>query len=122
MYEDCAYLQAEVRDVSTIDVECNQVDVVIRVSEGEVNLVGEVIIEGNLETKDNVIRREIELYTGLPLSRERFERSQRGIARLDYWEQVPGGMDGRLRRDQRTSATNRGGKPTSRSATPSART
>jgi outer membrane protein assembly factor BamA len=63
-YENCAYLQAEVRDVSTIDVECNQVDVVIRVAEGEVNLVGAVIIEGNLETTDNVIRREIELYTG----------------------------------------------------------
>ncbi len=121
MYEDCAYLQAEVRDVSTIDVECNQVDVVIRVSEGEVNLVGEVIIEGNLETKDNVIRREIELYTGLPLSRERFERSQRGIARLDYWEQVPGGWTADYG-EITTSATNRGGEPTSRSATPSART
>jgi outer membrane protein insertion porin family len=91
-YENCAYLQVDVRDASTFDIECNQVDVVIRVAEGEVNLVGEIVIEGNLETKDNVIRREIELYTGQPLSKERFERAKRGIARLDYWEQSPTGI------------------------------
>jgi outer membrane protein insertion porin family len=92
MYEDCAYLQVDVRDASTFDIECNQVDVLIRVAEGEVNLVGEIEISGNLETKDNVIRREIELYTGQPLSRERFERAKKGIARLDFWEQTPMGV------------------------------
>jgi outer membrane protein insertion porin family len=91
-YENCAYLQVDVRDASTIDVETNQVDVVLRVSEGERTLVGEVIIEGNLETKDNVIRREIELYTGQPLSREKFDRARQKIVRLDYWEPPPGGV------------------------------
>jgi outer membrane protein insertion porin family len=91
-YENCAYLQVDVRDASTIDVETNQVDVVLRVSEGERTFVGEVIIEGNLETKDNVIRREIDLFTGRPLSREKFDRARQKIVRLDYWEQPPSGV------------------------------
>jgi outer membrane protein insertion porin family len=91
-YEDCAYLQVDVRDASTVDIECPQVDVLLRVSEGEVNYVGEVVIEGNLATRDNVLRREIQLYSGMPLSREKFERAKQRIARLDYWEQTPDGF------------------------------
>lgn len=91
-YENCAYLQVDVRDASTVDIECPQVDVVLRVSEGEVNYVGEVVIEGNLATRDNVLRREIQLYSGMPLSREKFERAKQRIARLDYWEQTPEGF------------------------------
>src|SRR5262249_10164825 len=92
MYENCAYLQVEVRNVSTFDMECPQVDVVLHVSEGEVNYVGEVVIEGNKATRDNVIRREIGLYSGMPLSREKFERAKQKIARLDYWEVTPEGF------------------------------
>jgi hypothetical protein len=45
-------------DASTLDVEGNAVDVVIRIVEGEITYTGEVVIEGNVETRDNVIRRD----------------------------------------------------------------
>ena len=123
MYEDCAYLQVDVRDVSTIDVECNQVDVVIRVAEGEVNLVGEVDHRG--QSRDQGQRhpaRDRALHRPASLPASVSSASKRGIAQPRLLGAVAEAVDGRLRRDATTSATTPGGGPTSRSATRSART
>ena len=79
MYENCAYLQVDVRDASTIDVECNQVDVVIRVAEGEVNLVGEVDHRG--QPRDEGQRASGARSSSTPESRSRKRAVRAGEAR-----------------------------------------
>ncbi|HYC78108.1 MAG TPA: BamA/TamA family outer membrane protein [Planctomycetota bacterium] len=90
-YQELAYLNADVRDAATVDLESNLVDVVIRVVEGEKIYVGEIRIRNNLETRDNVIRREIELFTGEPLNQKKLDKARRRIQALGYWEQSPRG-------------------------------
>jgi outer membrane protein insertion porin family len=85
-YQELAFLDADVRDASVVDLESNLVDVVVRVIEGEKTFVGEIRIEGNLETRDNVIRREIEVYTGEPLNKKKLDRSRRRVQSLRYWQ------------------------------------
>jgi outer membrane protein insertion porin family len=91
-YQELAFLDADVRDASTVDLESNQVDFVLRVTEGEKTYVGEIRILGNVETRDNVIRREIELYTGEPLNKKKLDRARRRIQSLRYWEIGPEGF------------------------------
>lgn len=88
-YQELAFLDADVRDASTIDLESNEVDVVVRVVEGVKTYVGDVKIVGNVETKDNVLRREIEVFTGEPLNLKKLERARRRIQALRYWDFGP---------------------------------
>lgn len=91
-YQELAFLDADVRDASVVDLESNQVDFVLRVVEGEKTYVGEIRILGNIETRDNVIRREIELFTGEPLNKKKLDRARRRIQALRYWEIGPEGF------------------------------
>jgi len=79
------YTEAQVRDISTFGRTENLVDVQIAVTEGQLVLVGDIRIQGNLETQDRVIRREIELYTGEPLNLAKLKRSRNRIRALGYW-------------------------------------
>ncbi|MEE2713136.1 MAG: BamA/TamA family outer membrane protein [Planctomycetota bacterium] len=79
------YTTAQVQDVSTFGRAENSVDVVLSVREGKLVLVGDIRIQGNVETQDRVIRREIELYTGEPLNLKKLRRSRNRIRALGYW-------------------------------------
>lgn len=83
------YTEASVNDASTFGREENVVDVLLTVIEGQLILVGDIRIQGNVETRDNVIRREIELYTGEPLNLRRLRQARNRIRGLGYW--TPGG-------------------------------
>lgn len=91
-YQERAYIEANVMDASTLDVEGNAVDVIIRIVEGEITYTGEVVIEGNVETRDNVIRREIEVWTGEPLNLKKFEKARKRIFALQYWQPSRDGL------------------------------
>lgn len=91
-YEESGYIETEVLDASTVDLEQPVVDVVVRVLESRLTRVGEIIIEDNRETRDHVIRRELELYTGDPLNLRKLRRAQQRIRALRYWEQGPEGL------------------------------
>jgi outer membrane protein assembly factor BamA len=65
------------------------VRVVLRFIEGERVRVGNILIQGNVETRDNVLRRDIDLYPGDPLDLEKLERARRDIRRLGFWQIQP---------------------------------
>ena len=83
--QEFGHSEAIVRDLSTFGRETNDVDVRLEVTEGPLIRVGEVIIVGNIETQDRVLRREIELYTGEPLNQRRLRRARSRIRSLGYW-------------------------------------
>ena len=89
-YRERGYTEAQVLDASQIDLEKPEVDVILRVKEGELVRVGEIRIQGNLETQDRIIRREIELYTGDPLNYKKLEQAERRIRALRYWDETEG--------------------------------
>ena len=84
------YTDAQVIDKSTYDLTTNAVSVVLEAIEGELILVGSILIEGNVETQDRIIRREIELYTGEAMNLKKLERARQRIRALGFW-QLPRG-------------------------------
>lgn len=79
------YTEAEVRNVSTFGRSENEVDVILSVSEGQLVLVGDIRIHGNVDSQDRIIRREIELYTGEPLNLKKLRQARSRIRGLGYW-------------------------------------
>lgn len=88
------YIDAQVVDRSTYGLEGNEVDVVLHVVEGELALVGSIVISGNIQTRDRIIRREIELYTGEPMNLKKLDRARQRIRALGYWQMPRGSTVG----------------------------
>ena len=91
MYQQRGYTDAEVDDHSVIGLEENVVDVILTLAEGELIRVGEIIITGNMETQDRILRREIEIYTGEPLNLRKLERGEQRLKNLQYFN-IDGGV------------------------------
>ena len=85
-YHEEAYINARCDDRSIIDDKKKEVDVVFEIVEGEPCKVGNVIIEGNTETKDKVIRRALEeLGPGSPLNLNMMNRARQRLLQLNYF-------------------------------------
>ena len=87
MYAEEGYLYLQVDPVETVR-DSNVVDVVIRIAEGPPSLVHQVRITGNTYTKENVIRRELDLHEGDLFRRSRLVNTQQNVFRLGYFEDV----------------------------------
>jgi len=66
--------------------EGNLVDVVVRVTEGDMFRVGRVEFTGNKTTKDKVLRRELQLFEGDVLDMESFKKGLFKISQLGYFK------------------------------------
>jgi Outer membrane protein/protective antigen OMA87 len=64
----------------------NLVDVVVRVTEGDMFRVGRVEFTGNKTTKDKVLRREIPLFEGDVLDMETFKKGLLKLSQLGYFK------------------------------------
>ncbi len=86
LYFEEGYVYANVdRDRS---FEGTNVDVDLRVFEGEPANVAHIFITGNTRTKEHVIRRELLLKPGNLFARDLFERSLREVMALNYFSNV----------------------------------
>jgi outer membrane protein insertion porin family len=70
------------------DTEANVIDVTFELEEGPRVFVERIDIQGNVQTLDRVIRREIELVEGDPFDARKIRRARRAIRGLDYFERV----------------------------------
>jgi len=82
------------------DTEARTIDVTFELQEGPRVFVERIDIEGNVQTLDRVIRREIELVEGDPFDARKIRRARRAIRGLDFFETVeletePGSADDR---------------------------
>ncbi|MEO6463281.1 MAG: outer membrane protein assembly factor BamA, partial [Candidatus Eisenbacteria bacterium] len=87
MYAEEGYLYLQVDPVETVR-DSNLVDVVFTIAEGPPSLVHHVRISGNTYTKENVIRRELDLREGDLFRRSRLVNTQQSVFRLGYFEDV----------------------------------
>ncbi len=86
-YHDQAYIDVEIIDETKLPIEGYEVDLVLRIDEQERTRVGDVRIEGNLETQDRVIRRLLDdLVPGAPFNLNTFKRAENRIINLRYFE------------------------------------
>lgn len=83
--EGYLYLQVEPTEIVR---DSNLVDIVFQISEGPPSLVRKVRITGNTYTKENVIRRELDLREGDLFRRSRLVNTQQNVFRLGYFEDV----------------------------------
>ncbi|MDN5200956.1 POTRA domain-containing protein [Fulvivirgaceae bacterium BMA10] len=92
LYMDDGYLQFHVRPVEVL-IENDSIDIEMRVFEGEQFTISDVIIKGNDQTSDHVIRREIKTLPGKKFSRTDLVRSNQSLAQLGYFDPQQIGMN-----------------------------
>lgn len=84
LYQDDGYLQFQAIPVEIL-VENDSIDIEIRIFEGRQFRIGRVKVMGNTKTNDHVIYREIVTRPGNLFSRTDIIRTQRELARLNYF-------------------------------------
>ncbi len=87
-YMDEGYARVEVTPLVKREPETKSSDVTFEVKKNDKVRIGRVFITGNTKTRDNVIRREIQLFEGDYFSSSKLERSLTRLKKLDYFEDV----------------------------------
>ncbi len=87
-YGERGYIEAYANPETQINDKNKTVDVVYNVYEGSINYLRQVIIKGNLETKDKVIRREVRIKPGEKFDTKKVRRSRQRLMNLDYFHKV----------------------------------
>jgi len=82
------YSFANVNMIPEIDKESSTVKVTFFVDPGKRVYVRRVILEGNVKTRDEVLRREIRQMEAAPISTLQVERSKARLSRLGHFDEV----------------------------------
>jgi len=90
LYQEQGYAFSRVRVRNKVDEENKTVDIIYQVVRGEKAYIGRVEVEGNYETQDHVIRRELEIFDNELFDGIKLKESQRKITRLGFFEQGAG--------------------------------
>jgi outer membrane protein insertion porin family len=87
-YGDLGYAYADINPITSFDKEKRRVDINYKITKGEKVYFGTVEIVGNTKTRDNVIRREMEVADSELYSGTRLTESRNNINRLGFFEEV----------------------------------
>lgn len=82
------YMSASVEPSTRLNLENQKVDITYQVVEGSIAKVGDIVIQGNIKTKDLVIRRELRITPGERFDGEKLRRSKERLYNLGYFEEV----------------------------------
>lgn len=82
------YMAANVEPATALNPQTRQVDVIYEVTEGAIAYVGQILIKGNLKTRDVVIRRELRIGPGERFDGEKLRRSKERLYNLGFFEEV----------------------------------
>ena len=88
LYDTLGYADVHCRAVRSEDVEKHVVNVNFEISEGRKYHVRDVLIVGNTDTKDKVIRRELAIQPGDPVDRNRIDVSRARLMGMGYFTRV----------------------------------
>jgi len=88
MYSSKGFAYADINPLTKIDDQIHTVDLSIDIDKGKKVYVGEINLLGNIQTKDNVIRREFRLKEGEIFDGSKLKRSKQRINNLNYFEDV----------------------------------
>lgn len=85
LYMDDGYLFFSVKPVEVL-VEEDSIDIEMRMFEGEQATISKVMVNGNTQTNDHVVYRELRTIPGQKFSRSDLIRTQRELATLGYFD------------------------------------
>ncbi len=88
LYFDHGYIFAKVNDSTSLNPETGKVDIKLDINEGDLAYVNKIKIEGNTQTRDIVIRREVSLAPGDKFDGEKLRRTKDRLKALGYFEDV----------------------------------
>ncbi len=88
VYGDEGYANVNINPVTNTDEKVKIVDIAFDIQKNELVYIEKVNISGNVNTRDKVIRREIELSEGMLFSATDMKRSRNNLNRLGYFEKV----------------------------------
>jgi outer membrane protein insertion porin family len=87
-YADRGFFFARVEPQTRVDPAAKTIDCRFEVEKGELYFIEHVRVRGNTRTRDQVVRREIELGEGELYSATALQRSQARVRRLGFFEEV----------------------------------
>ena len=87
-YGDRGYIHTEVAPVSDLDQATKRVNLTYRLTEHELVYVNRIDIQGNLHTRDTVVRREMRIYPGETFNGAKIRKSLDRLYNLGYFEEV----------------------------------
>lgn len=87
-YAERGYAFADVRPNLDKSKGGARVDIAIEIDKGELVYIDRISISGNTRTRDNVIRREIEVHEGGVFDSKALRASSEALKRLEFFEEV----------------------------------
>jgi outer membrane protein insertion porin family len=87
-YQDLGFFAAEVRPRTNVDPENLVVDCVFESGKGDLFFIDKIEVAGNMNTRDDVVRRELSLVEGELYSAAALNRSKARVRRLGFFEEV----------------------------------
>ncbi|MDD5561610.1 MAG: outer membrane protein assembly factor BamA [Candidatus Omnitrophica bacterium] len=88
VYFDRGYISAQVQESTIVNQETGRVDITYGIIENQVVYVDKIKIQGNIKTKDVVIRREMRIHPGDKFDGEKLRRSKERLTNLGFFEEV----------------------------------
>ncbi len=88
LYFEKGYLSAQIRSESLYNEGTDKVDLTYTITENDLTYVDKVRVQGNVKTKDIVIRRELRAYPGESFSGAKLKRSKERLYNLGFFEDV----------------------------------
>jgi len=87
-YSEQGYAFAEVRPKMDKSESGSRVDIELMVNRGDLVYINRISIRGNTRTRDNVIRRDLQIEEGGVFNAKGLRDSSRKVQRLDFFEEV----------------------------------
>ncbi len=87
-YFDRGYISATVEEATSFNAETGKVDIKLAITEGSLAYVNKIKIQGNTNTRDIVIRRELRMYPGDQFDGKKLRKSKDRLKDLGYFEDV----------------------------------
>lgn len=87
-YGDRGYIHAQVTPDPQLDPSTKRVDLTYRIEEHELVYINRIEVQGNLRTKDLVVRRELRVYPGEAFNGAKIRKSIDRLYNLGYFEEV----------------------------------
>ncbi|RME19287.1 MAG: outer membrane protein assembly factor BamA [Deltaproteobacteria bacterium] len=88
VYKDRGYAYVEVVPVTNVDAKARIADINFSIQKGSKVFIERIEIEGNVKTRDKVIRRQLRIYEGEYYSGTGLETSRRRVNMLGFFESV----------------------------------
>ncbi len=100
LYFDRGYLFAKVDEATSLNAD-GQVDLTFDVQEGGIAYINQIKVQGNTQTRDIVVRRELRMYPGDQFDGVKLRRSKERLSNLGYFEDVSFDIEDTNQEDQK---------------------